>query len=664
MKKDDLKELLKNKLPEYLDIVHGIKQPYTHFTCLNKEHEGGDSEPSMILNKKNPQYVKCFGRCGVNWDIFSLIKNDYGLESYPEQVKKACEVLGIDDENATFHTQTRPKTDTKPQEPATLDLAEYVKTCAEQIDQAAGYLQSRGISLETAKRFKVGFDDYYILHTGKTRQEVETLALETGRMMADNLQAVIIPNDNGSINARFIDNSKMRYNKQGNGIFNMAAVRIPGPVFITEGSFDALSFEEIGYNALALNSVNNMNMFIEALKNETVKADLIIALDNDAAGLEKVPELKEALRQQGIINVAAPIKALYGHFKDANEYLQNDREGFTATVNAVLKALKDGQAAEEQRQRQEAQAEYRQRNQAAAFLGDLRALMDDPKQRYIETGFKLLDDELSGGLYPGLYILGAVSSLGKTTYILQMADQIAEAGRDVLIFSLEMDRNELMTKSISRETAKICLWQRKPLEQYASTSNTIITRQKREKCGETQKLFIENSFRRYSEKIAQNVYIIEAEGKTTAATIREAVENHISVTGNKPAVFIDYLQLIQPADPRMTEKQQADYNVSELKRISRAFDLPVIAISSFNRAAYSKAADLDSFKESGGIEYGADVLLALQFEKQSDRTDQEEEKKRSDRRMELKVIKNRNGKTGGTVKLTYYAAFNIFIETE
>ena len=48
--------------------------------------------------------------------------------------------------------------------------------------------------------------------------------------------------------------------------------------------------------------------------------------------------------------------------------------------------------------------------------------------------FEGLDDLLEGGLYEGLYCVGAISSLGKTTFVTQIADQIAAQGTDVLIF--------------------------------------------------------------------------------------------------------------------------------------------------------------------------------------------------------------------------------------
>ena len=59
-------------------------------------------------------------------------------------------------------------------------------------------------------------------------------------------------------------------------------------------------------------------------------------------------------------------------------------------------------------------------------------------------GVCALDRALDGGLYEGLYIVGAISSLGKTTLVTQIGDQIASGGQDVLVFSLEMARAELM----------------------------------------------------------------------------------------------------------------------------------------------------------------------------------------------------------------------------
>ena len=71
----------------------------------------------------------------------------------------------------------------------------------------------------------------------------------------------------------------------------------------------------------------------------------------------------------------------------------------------------------------------------------------------LPTGFDALDRALDGGLYEGLYIVGAISLLGKTTLVTQIGDWDRLRRADVLVFSLEMARAELMAKSISRHIA-------------------------------------------------------------------------------------------------------------------------------------------------------------------------------------------------------------------
>src|SRR5699024_5813442 len=83
--------------------------------------------------------------------------------------------------------------------------------------------------------------------------------------------------------------------------------------------------------------------------------------------------------------------------------------------------------------------------------------------------------------------------------------------------------------------------------------------------------------------------------------------------GNKPVVVIDYLQILQPKDPRASDKQNTDWAVLDLKKISRAYNIPIIGISSFNRDNYKEAVNMASFKESGAIEYSSDVLIGLQL---------------------------------------------------
>ena len=80
---------------------------------------------------------------------------------------------------------------------------------------------------------------------------------------------------------------------------------------------------------------------------------------------------------------------------------------------------------------------------------EMRDFVDGGK---IKSGYQNLDAVTN--LYPGLYVVGAISSLGKTTFVHQMADQVAESGNPVLFFSLEQSTLELASKSLSRIMAK------------------------------------------------------------------------------------------------------------------------------------------------------------------------------------------------------------------
>ena len=126
----------------------------------------------------------------------------------------------------------------------------------------------------------------------------------------------------------------------------------------------------------------------------------------------------------------------------------------------------------------------------------------------------------------------------------------------------------------------------------------------------------------------------------------------------------------------MTDKQGVDINTMELKRISRDYKTPVIAVSSVNRNNYLTPIDFESFKESGAIEYSADLVLGLQLaclgddlfnsNAQSKIKEKREEIQRAKsadpREIQLVILKNRNGKTGDTINFKYYPMFNLFRE--
>lgn len=223
------------------------------------------------------------------------------------------------------------------------------------------------------------------------------------------------------------------------------------------------------------------------------------------------------------------------------------------------------------------------------------------------TGLPMLDEMLDGGIYAGLYALGAISSLGKTTFALQLADYIAATGQDVLFFSLEMSRDELLAKSLSRHTYVLD----KSLKHvHAKTARQIlkgaVDRRKVDK-----NVFLDATDA-YMDGAGQHIFFIP-QADIGVRDIRAGILSHKARTGNTPLIVIDYLQLLEPDNPRATDKQNMDHNIKGLKAISRDFKTPIIAISSFNRDNYNSPVNMAALKESGSIEYTADFIIALQY---------------------------------------------------
>lgn len=279
------------------------------------------------------------------------------------------------------------------------------------------------------------------------------------------------------------------------------------------------------------------------------------------------------------------------------------------------------------------------------------------------TGFPLFDEVLSGGMREGLTVIGAISSLGKTTMAQQIADNVAQSGRDVLFISLEMARSELMSKSISRETLLEVLENDGDIRN-AKTSIGITDASKHKSYSKNEKRLINTAIERYNE-YAGHIYIVEAFGQIGFQDVRELVKIHHEKTGQAPIVVIDYLQIMKPDDPRATDKSNTDKAVNGLKQISRDFKTTIIAISSLNRESYNRPMSLTAFKESGAIEYSSDVLIGLDFTKMlenSNEMDFEEEKDKVPRNITLTILKNRNGRTGKRINYLYDPRFNYFEE--
>ncbi|MCA6080353.1 MAG: hypothetical protein LE169_05665 [Endomicrobium sp.] len=338
----------------------------------------------------------------------------------------------------------------------------------------------------------------------------------------------------------------------------------------------------------------------------------------------------------------------------------NLSKGITAVKEQVLKLAATRQEIED------IQQEIHDIQSVTSLRDTLRIIEDKSLYKATETGFKRFDEVLGGGVRDGrLYALGAISSLGKTTFALNIADNVAKAGRDVLIFSLEMSRVEWQIKSLSRQTYQRCVDENIAANVGAVSSMKLLT--DRKELTEKQNEVLENAITEYA-KASERIYIKEGIGDVGHNQIRDTIANFMQVnTNSRPLVIIDYLQLMSSPDTksRLLDKQIVDKNVLELKRMTRDFNLPIIVISSFNRENYNNSASFQAFKESGAIEYSADVVIALELAIEGTSPDEiNKAKNKNPRDVKLVILKNRFYKAWTTTSFEYYPAFDYFKEDE
>ena len=640
---------------------NGIICPLCGSGSGNRKRSGAPPTYSGIKenkHSKNLHALHCFA-CKFSGSVIDLYMKETSLQDFRRAVDDLAARLGItidpykpaaaEEIKAMQGSEKKSSLIGEPgADQQAADYREYYRQCMRNLMESAAaqaYLQRRGISLETAIRNGVGFDP--------AADPANAPGATGNEYKPHPCPRIILPTTAAHYVGRSIDPTtdaayqKMNPNENKGagkpGIFGMKKAFSSGAevIFVTEGAFDALSILEVGAAAVALNSASNAGKLIEALEQTPTKATLILCLDNDRAGRAAAEELRAGLQRLNISNTTANIA---GAHKDPNEALTADRAAFE---QAIKNAIRDTAA---------------RPDNTAAYLEKLMAgeieLFREAQNRM--TGYANLDEK-AGGLNAGLYVLAAISSLGKTTFALQMADQMAAAGQEVLFFSMEQSRLEMVSKSLARLTAQADL---------KTAVNSLSIR----RGNQTEQ--VKNAAQRYKDQTGDRLSIIEGNFNCDIGYIADYIRRYRQRTGAAPIVFIDYLQILQPSREGKSsgsKREEIDLAITELKRLSREENLTIIVISSINRANYMTPFAFESLKESGQIEFTADVVWGLQlacldeaiFDKEGNIKTKRDiinrAKAEEPRKIKFVCLKNRYGISSFDCSFSYYPQFDLFI---
>ena len=266
------------------------------------------------------------------------------------------------------------------------------------------------------------------------------------------------------------------------------------------------------------------------------------------------------------------------------------------------------------------------------------------------TGFFNID--LHQFLLPGLYVLGATPACGKTTFAWQLACQLAESGENCLFCSYEMTPTELYSKSAARELFKL-------------NPHTFITAADIRQGAWTDNL---NAVYQDMKSSMKNLKVKKFSDESVDKLLFN-LRPFCIATDKKPIIFIDYLQRLIPRNGKADTRTLIDDALFKIKDFQQKYNVTFIVISTFNRTNYNNLVSFESFKESGGIEYTADVVWAMQLNVANYLSGEKEftirkkindAKKNQPREINLTCLKNRNGNNYDCY-FKYYSAHDYFV---
>lgn len=240
--------------------------------------------------------------------------------------------------------------------------------------------------------------------------------------------------------------------------------------------------------------------------------------------------------------------------------------------------------------------------------------------RGVPTGFPDLDGLLAGLQKSDLVILAARPSMGKTTFALDIARNVALAGRPVGIFSLEMSAQQLVQRMLSAES-RVDAWSIRTGHGLSTHHFTAL----QEAASRLQKA---------------PIYIDDQAGNSIVKM--RSVARRLKSEHGLDLIVVDYLQLMSTTKNYDSMVNQVTEISRSLKQLARELDVPVLALSQLSRAVESRGGKprLSDLRDSGSIEQDADVVIFIH------REDRYKDQNEKDNIVEILVEKHRNGPVG------------------
>jgi replicative DNA helicase len=233
-------------------------------------------------------------------------------------------------------------------------------------------------------------------------------------------------------------------------------------------------------------------------------------------------------------------------------------------------------------------------------------------ERIWPSGFDVLDEHLQGGFRSGdLILLGGPQGMGKTTFMLQVARNVARQGRPVVYFCYEHDQTTMLIRLVALEAGLIGGPDAPSINRIRTTFESSdglgrsLTHRLADTSGGAEALDV---VREYSDRL----HIHRSSG--TRTTMEEIIDTISSVAdrhGTAPFVCVDYLQKIPM--PGFAEDERTTMVTEQLKDMTLDYEVPVISIVASDKEGIEtgKRMRVSHMRGSSALAYEADTVLML-----------------------------------------------------
>lgn len=384
-------------------------------------------------------------------------------------------------------------------------------------------------------------------------------------------------------------------------------------------------------------------------KNDAIDATTVRAILDSQGDLQNIGGLSYLAELVNTVPTSANVD-YYAQIVAEKAMLRNIITRLTETVNQAYEGAKESE--EIIAGAEKALIDINEHNNRSGFrkISDVLALNYENLEirsrqttdvTGLATGFRDLD-KITTGLHPDqLIILAARPAVGKTAFVLNIAQNVGtKMNRPVAIFSLEMGAESLVDRMLASEgmvdahnlrTGQLTEqdWRSITLAQGTLADAPI---------------FIDDT---------PGIKITEI--RSRARKLAQEFEDGLGL------IVIDYLQLITGTRPENRQQEVSDIS-RQLKILAKELRVPVIALSQLSRGVeqrQDKRPVLSDIRESGSIEQDADIVAFLYRDDYYERGEKDDPNQLEDNTIEVILEKNRAG-ARGTVKLMFQKEYNKF----